>query len=128
MIILDHDIPEHQAEILRWARLRPQQIGRDVGRPEWQDLEEILRYLHSGKSETFFTRDEGFFRRRLCHRNYCIVIVSTPVLETALYVKRFLRHKTFRTKKGRMGKVARLSPTWIVCWKTGREKLCRLSW
>ena len=92
------------------------------------DLEEILRYLHRTKSETFFTRDEGFFRRHLCHPNYGIVVVGTPVLETALYVRRFLRHKTFRTKKGRMGKVIRLSRTGIVCWETGGEKLRRLSW
>ncbi len=61
MILLDHDIPEYQVEILRRARLRPQQIGREVGRPEWQDLEEILRSLHRLKLVTFVTRDEGFF-------------------------------------------------------------------
>ena len=71
MILLDHNIPEQQAEILRRARLQPRQIGREVGRPEWQDLEEILHYLHHLKAATFITRDEGFFRRRLCHSNYC---------------------------------------------------------
>lgn len=128
MIILDHDIPEHQVESLRLARLRPQQIGRDIGRPEWQDLEEILRYLHSRKSETFFTRDEGFFRRQLCHQNYCIVFISGSVLETSLYIQRFLRHRTFRTRKSRMGKVIRLSSTRIVCWERGKEKPLRLAW
>ncbi len=61
MILIDHNIPEHQVVLLRKARLRPQQIGRDIGRPEWQDFEEILRYLHRLKASTFFTRDEDFF-------------------------------------------------------------------
>ena len=57
MILLDHNIPEQQVERLRRARLRPQQIGHEVGRPEWLDFEEILRYLHRRKAVTFFTRD-----------------------------------------------------------------------
>jgi hypothetical protein len=114
VILVDHNIPEHQVEILRRVRLRPQQIGREVGRPEWQDLEEILRYLHRLKSATFITRDEGFFRRRLCHRNYCIVVVSGFVTETAAPVRQFLRHTAFRAKQQRVSKVVRLSPTKIA--------------
>ena len=128
MILLDHNIPEHQVEILRRARLRPRQIGHEVGRPEWQDLEEILRYLHRLRRATFITRDEGFFRRRLCHNNYCIVVVSSPVVETAVYVRRFLRHPTFRTKQRRTGKVVRLLPTKIMWWEVGMESQQRLSW
>ena len=128
MILLDHNIPEHQVEALRHARLRPQQIGREVGRPEWQDLEEILRYLHRLKLATFITRDEGFFRRRLCHHNYCIVVVSGPVTETAVYVRRFLRHVTFRARQQRAGKVIRLSPTKITWWEVGIESQQRLLW
>ena len=105
MILLDHNIPEQQVEAFRRVRLRLPQIGHDVGRPEWQDLEEILRYLHSLKAGTFITRDEGFFRRSLCHPNYCIAIVSGPVGDTAASIRRFLRHATFRTKRNRMGKV-----------------------
>ena len=128
MILLDHNIPEHQVEALRHARLRPQQIGREVGRPEWQDLEEILRYLHRLKLATFITRDEGFFHRRLCHRNYCIVVVSGPVIETAVYIRRFLRHSAFRTKKQRTGKMVRLSPTQIAWWEVGARLQQRLLW
>lgn len=128
MILIDHNIPAQQVEILRRARLRPQQIGRDVGRPEWQDIEEILRYLHRLKSATFITRDEGFFRRRLCHLNYCLVVVSGPVTDTAAYVRRFLRHNAFRAKPQRAGKVVRLSPTRIMWWEGGAESQRRLLW
>ena len=34
MILFDHNIPEQQLGVLRRARLRPQQIGRDVGCPQ----------------------------------------------------------------------------------------------
>ena len=108
--------------------MRPQQIGREVGRPEWQDLEEILRYLHRLKSATFITRDEGFFRRRLCHRNYCIVVVSGLVTETAMHVRRFLRHPAFRTRQQRAGKVVRLMPTKIAWWEVGVESQQHLAW
>jgi predicted nuclease of predicted toxin-antitoxin system len=59
--LLDHNIPEHQVALLRQARVQPQQIGRDVGRPERQDFEEILRYLHRRKASTFISRDKDFF-------------------------------------------------------------------
>jgi hypothetical protein len=128
VILIDHNIPEQQVEMLRRARLRPQQIGHEVGRPEWQDLEEILRYLHRLKLVTFITRDEGFFRHRLCHHNYCIVVVDGPVVEIAVYIRRFLRHSAFRTKKQRVGKVVRLSSTKISWWEIGVESQHRLSW
>ncbi|MCS7197683.1 MAG: hypothetical protein NZ930_03240 [Candidatus Bipolaricaulota bacterium] len=61
MILIDHNIPEHQVVQLQRWRVHCKKIGRDVGREEWQDLDEILRYLHQSKQYTFITRDEGFF-------------------------------------------------------------------
>ncbi|MDZ7405709.1 MAG: hypothetical protein ONB41_16585 [candidate division KSB1 bacterium] len=79
-MILDHNIPEGQAEQLpRWW-IRFQQIGFEVGRPEWDDQQEILRYLHQVKRVTFFTRDLGFFHPRFCHATYCIVVITSDVL------------------------------------------------
>jgi hypothetical protein len=128
VILLDHNIPEHQVALLRQARLQPQQIGRDVGRPEWQDFEELLRYLHRLKAITFISRDEDFFHRRLRHPNYCLVVVGGFVVDTARDVRRFLRHSHFRTKRQRMGKVVRLASTGIVWWELGKDSLQRLAW
>ena len=64
MIVLDHNIPEDQAEQLRRRRIHFRQVGFEVGRPEWDDQQEILRFLHATKQITFFTRDLGFFRAR----------------------------------------------------------------
>jgi len=53
VILLDHNIPEDQAEQLRRWHLHFRQIGYEVGRPEWDDQQEILRYLHSAKRVPF---------------------------------------------------------------------------
>lgn len=128
MILLDHNIPEGQAEQLRRWRVHFRQIGFEVGRPEWDDQEEVLRYLHAAKQVTFFTRDLGFFRRRLCHQNYCLVALTVPVLETASYIRRLLRHPVLKTKAKRQGKVVRVSTEKIALWQTGQERLLSIGW
>jgi len=104
VIILDHNITEDQAKRLRRYRVHFRQIGFDVGRPEWDDQREILRYLHATKQLTFVTRDLGFYRYRLCHRSYCLVVLTVPVLETADYVGRLLRPKISRRERYEMEK------------------------
>ena len=99
MIILDHNIPNSQAQQLRRRRLRFRQIGFEVGRPEWDDQQEILRFLHATKQVTFFTRDLGFYRAPLRHDNYCLVALTVPVLETADFIWKFLRHSHFNTER-----------------------------
>ena len=122
MIILDHNIPEDQAQQLRRRRIHFRQIGFEVGRPEWDDLQEILRFLHATKQITFFTRDLGFFRARLCHSNYCLVVLTVPVLETADYIRKVLRHPDFKTRAKRNGKVMKVSTDRITLWETGRQR------
>ncbi len=128
MIILDHNVPEDQAEQLRRWRIHFRQIGFEIGRPEWDDQQEILRYLHTAKQVTFFTRDLGFFRRRLGHSNHCLVVMTVPVLETALYIRRLLRHPIFETRAKRNGKVVKVSTGKIVWWQARQERLISLPW
>jgi hypothetical protein len=108
VIVLDHNIPEDQAKQLRGRRIHFRQIGFEVGRPEWDDQQEILRFLHATKQVTFFTRDLGFFRAPLRHANYCLVVLTVPVLETAHYISKLLRHHQFNTRAKRNGKVMRV--------------------
>ena len=122
MIVLDHDIPRDQADRLRLRRIRFRQIGIQVGRPEWDDQQEILRYLQQTRDVTFLTRDVGFFRPRFRHANYCIAVVDDIIAATATTIRRFLRHPQFRTNSMRVGRVVRLSPTKITLWEIGRER------
>ena len=55
MIVLDHNIPKHQADQLTRARLHWKQIGYQIGRPEWDDRQEIQRYLQANRRITFFS-------------------------------------------------------------------------
>lgn len=128
MIILDHNIPEHQAEQLRRRRIHCRQIGFEVGRPEWDDQQEILRYLHATKQITFFTRDLGFFRAPLRHANYCLVVLTVPVLETADYVSKLLRHPHFNTRAKRNGKVMKISTKSITFREIGRQRQTTTRW
>lgn len=109
MILLDHNIPEDQTEQLRRWQFRFRQIGYEVGRPEWDDQQEVLRYLHRVKRVVFFTRDLGFFHPKFCHSNYCLVVISGHFLETASLIRRFLRHPEFKTHAMRTGKVVKLT-------------------
>ena len=128
MIILDHNIPEDQAQQLRRWRIHFRQIGFEVGRPEWDDLQEILRFLHATRQITFFTRDLGFFRTRLCHGNYCLVVLTVPVLETAYYIRKVLRHPDFNTSAKRNGKVMKVSRDRTTVWETGRQRQSITRW
>jgi hypothetical protein len=128
VIILDHNIPHNQAEQLRRRRVHFRQIGFEVGRPEWDDQQEILRFLHAHKQITFFTRDLGFFRAPLRHANYCLVALTVPVLETAHYVSKLLRHRHFNTRAKRNGKVIRVSTKNINFWDIRRQRPSSARW
>lgn len=128
MIVLDHNIGEDQSQLLRDWRIHFKQIGVEAGRPEWDDFQEILRYLHDHKQATFFTRDFDFFEPQLRHANYALIVIAGPIKETAALIKRLLRHPEFKTKAKRCGKVIRLSPRVISWWEIGTDKHLNLLW
>jgi hypothetical protein len=59
VIVLDENIPASQRQLLQSWRLRPRQIGLDVGRRGLPDSE-VLTLLMRLRRPTFFTRDEDF--------------------------------------------------------------------
>jgi hypothetical protein len=128
VIILDHNVTEDQINQLRRWKIHFEQIGVEVGRPEWDDEQEILRYLHRARSATFFTRDDDFFGFRLCHANYCLVFIDAANRETAMLIRRFLRHPAFKTKAKRCGKVVKLSPRVITWWEIGKPRRQDIIW
>ncbi|MGH9800213.1 MAG: DUF5615 family PIN-like protein [Blastocatellia bacterium] len=128
MIILDHNITRDQVEQLQQWRIHCRQIGFQVGRPEWDDQQEILRYLHQTNHATFFTRDFDFYLSELCHDNYCLVIIAFPASETATMIRRLLRHQQFKTKAQRCGKIIKLSAGKIAWWEAGSHNQQYLIW
>jgi hypothetical protein len=73
--ILDENIIENQCLMVRRWRIRFRQIGVDFGQAGMQE-KEIIRLLHDNRGATFFTRDDDFADRRLCHAAYCIVVLE----------------------------------------------------
>jgi hypothetical protein len=126
--ILDENIGVDQRKKLRALKVRFQQVGYEVGRRGMKDREQVIPLLHGLKRPTLFTRDVDFFKRDLCHAGYCLVWLDVFADETAEYIRRFLRHKSFRTQSRRLGKVVRLRHSGLSYWQTGDDAEHALSW
>ena len=127
MNILDENIIKSQRVLLRSWRIRFRQIGYDVAEKGIQD-DAIIPFLHKQRRVTFFTRDLGFYKRELCHKQYCLVCMAIEKQEVAHFVRRLLRHKEFNTQAKRMGCVIRLSPKGLLIWVLHAEKEIFFSW
>lgn len=127
MNILDENIPDSQRQLLRSRRIQVRQIGHEVGRQGMKD-EEIIPLLHQLRSVTFFTRDLGFYHRRLCHTNYCLVCLAVGQYEVASFIRRFLKHPAFNTQAKRISKVIQVTHTGLRIWQLHAEKEEELVW
>ena len=115
MNILDENIIDSQRQRLRSWRFPVHQIGYNLGRQGMKD-QEIIPFLHQLRRPTFFSRDDDFFERKLCHPDYCLVFLDVKKGEVAFFIRRFLRYQEFNTKAKRMGKVIRISHVGINIW------------
>ena len=79
MNVLDENILESQRQLLRNWRIAVRQIGHELGRKGMAD-EEIIPFLLRLQRPTLFTRDHGFFRADLVHKDYCLVRLATSAL------------------------------------------------
>jgi len=127
MKILDEHVPAEQRAVLRghfvWAR----QIGNGIGRPGMPD-EEIIPLLQRLRRPTFFTFDMGFYERRLCSEDYCLVCIDARDDEAASFVRRLSRHPRFNERPKRMGAVIRLSPKGIRAWTSRSPEEEQAEW
>jgi len=126
--IIDENIDYFQRERLTSLKIRFRQIGIEIGHSGMKDMEEIIPLLHSLRRPTFFTRDNDFYKPRLRHSRYCPVYLDMSLDEAADYIRRFLRHRLFRTQTQRMGKVIRISSTGLTYWQAGSERTRTVKW
>lgn len=119
MILLDENVPEAQRLLLRSWRIPVRQIGLDVAQKGVKD-DAIIPLLHSLGRTTFFTRDLGFFERRLVHPAYCLACLDVPQDEVASIVRRFLRHARYNTQRRRLGSVVRVGHRGMTRLRLGR--------
>ncbi len=127
MNILDENVPKNQRQLLESWRIRIRQVGFNVGRRGMQD-DEIIPFLQQRRRPTFFTRDEDFYDRQLCHPKYSLVYMAVDKYEVAVFVRRFFRHLEFTTQAKRMGAVIRVSSVGLSCWRLHAEREVQLDW
>lgn len=113
--------------LLRRWRIPIRQIGVDVGRKGTSD-QEIIALLQQLRRPTFFTRDDDFYRRDLCHARYCLIWLDVAATVAAEYIRRLLRQKENNTQAKRMGSVIRVSPTGLSLWKLHAEEESHMAW
>ena len=90
--------------------------------------QEIIALLHRLRRPTFFTRDEDFYVRHICHARYCLVYLAVAKDEVALIVRRLLRHREFDTVAKRMGTVVRVSQVGLSVWHLHAEQAIHVPW
>jgi hypothetical protein len=127
MNVLDENIPQSQRALLKAKGVAARQIGRELGRTGMKD-DELIPLLHQLDRPTFFTLDDDFYARRLCHQRYCLVYLDLDEEMVAEYVLRLLRHRELDTRAKRMGRVIRVVPTGLALWRIRQEQELRLSW
>jgi hypothetical protein len=82
---------------------------------------EILRTL---KSPTFVTIDHGFWNRRLCHSDYCVLffdLLTEEQKRIPAILRVLFRLPEFNTRAARMGKVARVDDDTVTFWEAGKR-------
>ena len=127
MNILDENVIDSQRQLLRHWRIAIRHMGYDVGRQGMKD-QEIITLLHRLRRPTFFTRDEDFYARRLCHARYCVVYLAVTKVEVAAFVRRLLQHREFDTVAKRMGAVVRVSQVVLSVWRLHAEEAIHFAW
>jgi hypothetical protein len=93
-----------------------------------KDIDEIIPLLHTLRQPTLFTRDKDFYKARLRHEAYCLVLLDVDFDEVAEYTLRFLRHPSFRNRAQRMGKVVRVRHGGLTWWERDAKAEHAVSW
>ena len=128
-LVLDDqlDVVEILPPLLKWITatrlqvLRPRQLILDDRVPE------VLRSL---KRPTFVTIDHGFWKRALCHPEYCILYFALAKDQQDRLpdlLRRAFHCAEFRTRKLRMGKVARVISERVDYYDWGQKGRFRVS-
>lgn len=127
MNILDENVREDQRQLLLNWRVRLRQIGYDAGWKGMQD-EEIISFLLRLRRPTLFTLDRDFHQHGLCHARYSLVYLDVRQSETAIFVRRVLRHPELNTQAKRMGTVIRASHSGVAVWHLHADQEVNLGW
>ncbi len=128
MNLLDENIVRPERDKLRGWKVHFRRIGGEFGWAGMKDRNDIIPLLHTLRRPTFFTRDRDYYQADLRHAGYCLVFLEVTFDEAAEYIRRFLRHPSFRTQAQRMGKVVRVRHSGLSWWEAGGKAERAISW
>jgi len=127
MNILDENIPANQRQLLETRRIHVRQLGFDLGRRGLTD-DDIIPLLLQQNCPTFFTRDDDFYDRRLCHLRYCLVYLAVEKNTVAEFVQRVLRHPDCTKRAQRLGSVIRVGKAGLSIWRLHAKSALSVEW
>jgi len=127
MNILDENISKSQRQLLESWRISIKQIGINTGRNGMKDSE-IITFLQKLRRPTFFTRDDDFFKPQLCHPRYGLVYLDVEKSETAIFIRRLLKHAEFNTQAKRIGNIVRVSDAGLACLRLHVRNQIHFKW
>jgi hypothetical protein len=127
MNVLDENISRIQRQLLQDWHIPVRHIGYEMGRKGMKD-DEIIPFLLTLQHPTFFTLDWDYFQRSLCHARYCLVYLDVKRDESAIFIRRLLRHQEFDTQAKRMGAVIRVSYGGLFVRRLHAQKEAYFGW
>ena len=127
MNVLDENFPNDQRRQLVQLGIHVRQIGDDVGVAGASDAN-IITLLQSLPQPTFFTQDQDFFKRRLCHRRYCLIWLDVHKDLLALYVRLILKHQRLRNWRLRSATVVRAHSAGLEIWRPNSSRCEHNEW
>ncbi len=116
MNVLDENVSRIQRQLLLDWGIPIRHIGYEIARKGMKD-NEIIPFLMTLRPPTFFSLDWDYFKAGLCHPKYCLVLLDVNRDESAIFIRRFLRHREFDTQRKRMGAVIRVSYAGLSVWR-----------
>ena len=127
MNVLDENILADQRQLLLSWRIPLHQIGYDLTRKGLKD-DNLIPFLLTLRLPTFFTSDGDFYKRGLCHPRYCLVHMAMDESDTAIFIRRVLRHSEFNTSAKRMGAVIQTSRAGLSVWRLHANRETHYAW
>jgi hypothetical protein len=129
-ILLDEHISHPRVLLLlqKWIKVEPL---TELRRGQHVLDERVPSLLLTLKQPTFVTIDRDFWKRHLCHPDYCLLYFPLRREEQGMIpdlLRALLRLPEFRTRAARMGKVARVSTAAIHYWQFPNKDLQELAW
>jgi hypothetical protein len=131
LVVVDEHLDHFQVTEALQGWITAEQIGVELRSEKRFSDERIISLLIRLKRRTFVTIDSDFYKKRLCHRAYCLIYFHLTMEQQAqipALLRRLFKIPGFRSVRERMGKVVHVSHEQIRYHQLGVEEEQFLAW